>query len=1159
MLRRFVIVLSLVLTLLSASAFSQDFRGTIIGEVTDTAGAPIANAKVTVTSLARNSSAATTTNSIGRFTVESVPSGKYQLTIEHDGFKRFVYENIAINSADRIALNAALQIGDVTEIITVNDDASLLQTETASRIALVENRVLENIPTNGRNLYQLQYTLPGVIKNSTYWGSMELYAFGNVNGVSISGGRSGENETLIDGVSNTRPDRGVAYVPSLNGTQEFTLRSNTYDARFGRIGGGVTAITVKSGANQLHGQLFEFLKNDKLNANDWIANKFDDRRSPFKNNTFGFEVDGPVFLPKLFDGRNKAFFMLSLEGMRERGEDGNIRTLPTAQMLQGDFSNLRDSDGNLITIYDPATTRLVNGSYVRDPFPNNKIPANRINPVAAKVASFYPKPNQPAGPDNVDNYAIFQPQKNGYDSWLGKMDLRLGENHALAFRYGQTPWSDYANIVWGTNAAEPSGTSPATRVSRNWGWDWTYTINPATIFNLRGGLARYEGFSGNSFAGGFDPRELGFPSSLVSQFTALQFPRFQIGRYSELGATRVTDYEARDTYSAQPNLIITRGKHDLKTGVEFRLYNDNHLQPGAASGHYDFDSSWTQADPQRGDALSGDDFASFLLGLSTGGYIERNIDPAYQNHYYAVFAQDDWKLRHHLTLNLGLRWDYESPRTERFNRMVRGFAFDQPSPIASKVPGLNLKGGLVYAGSNGESRLAFEPDRNNFQPRIGIAWQFKSKWVLRGGYGLSYLGQSGNGSSAGYSRDTSLIASIDGGIRPAVTLSDPFPTSLYPNGLLQPIGNSLGLATDLGQAAYAQYLNRPLPYSHQFSFGVQRELPGGWLVEASYVGNLTRKLPVFLDLNFIPANVLNSIPVADRPAYLSAEVPNPMAGLLPGSGLNGATIPRQQLLFAYPQYAGVGISDVPIGSQRYDSLQVQATRRFSKGLAASVAYTISKTLEQVSLLNAQDVNLSDLTKTKLEKRLAEYDVPQKLAVVTSYELPFGRGKHFGNGMNKVFNGLVGGWNLNVQWVYQSGFPFDFPNAAPLAAGSAKLSGSERDKRSESGRFDPSVDKWFDTSLFPNSEPVPYTLRNFPTRFPDMRSPNLNTWEISAFKQFVIKERIRWQIRADFQNAFNFPFFARLQSNDVTDQRFGQLRADITNETRRIVAVLKIIF
>ncbi|MEP7338925.1 MAG: carboxypeptidase-like regulatory domain-containing protein, partial [Acidobacteriota bacterium] len=229
--RRFVIVLSLVLTLLSASAFSQDFKGGIIGEVTDSASAPIAGAKVTMTNLARNTATMTTTNSAGRFTVQSLPSGKYQLTIEHDGFKRFVREGIEINSADRIALNAALQIGDVTEIITVNDDAPLLQTETASRIALVENRALENIPTNGRNLYQLQYTLPGVIKNSTYWGSMELYAFGNVNGVSISGGRSGENETLIDGVSNTRPDRGVAYVPSLNGTQEFTLRSNTYDAR----------------------------------------------------------------------------------------------------------------------------------------------------------------------------------------------------------------------------------------------------------------------------------------------------------------------------------------------------------------------------------------------------------------------------------------------------------------------------------------------------------------------------------------------------------------------------------------------------------------------------------------------------------------------------------------------------------------------------------------------------------------------------------------------------------------------------------------------------------------------------------------------------------------------------------------------------------------
>ena len=1150
----------LFLCALACSALAQEFRGTITGDVTDQSGAPIANAKIILTSIERNQTTDTVTNAAGRYTVQFLLPGKYKLTVEKEGFKRFVREDIDITSADRLGLDVKLEVGSLAESVTVTGAAPALQTETASRTALIENRVLENVPTNGRNLYQLQYTLPGVIKNSTYWGSMELYAFGNINGVSISGGRTGENETLIDGVSNTRGNRGVVLAPSLNSTQEFTLRSNTYDSQFGRIGGGVTSITLKSGTNALHGQVFEFLKNDKLNANDWVANANGVSRPAFKNNTFGFEVDGPVYIPKLFDGRNRAFFMVSLEALREPQISTQIRTLPAAEQLQGNFSNLKNAQGQTVRIFDPATVRLVNGVYVRDQFLNNTIPTNRINPVAAKVAAFYPKPTRAGGVDGQQNYVVVLPSRNSYDAWSGKMDFRLGQRQSLAVRYGQTPWENFARIIWGTNAAEPSGEAPSTRVSRNWGWDWTYTISPTMVFNLRGGLARYEGFSGNNFAGGFDPKQLDFPAALVSQFSALQFPRFNLGTYSELGATQVTNYEVQDTYSIQPNLSLTRGQHFIKTGVELRLYNSNRLQPGAASGNYTFGKNWTQADPLRADALSGNEFASFLLGLPSSGSVDRNIDPAYRNKYYATFVQDDWRFTSKLTLNLGLRWDYETPIVERYNRMIRGFAFDQASPIASRVSGLNLKGGLLFAGTSGAERLAFNPDRNNFQPRFGVAWQFRDKWVLRAGYGLSYLGQSSTGSAAGFSRPTPLIASTDSNITPAVTLSNPFPTTLYPTGLLQPIGSSQGLATNLGQAVSAQYLNRPLPSSHQFSFGFQRELPGNWLAEVSYVGNLTKQLPVSMGLNFLPREVLESRPVAERSAYFSAQVPNPMAGLLPGTGLNGANVARQQLLFAFPQYTQVTITDVPIGGQRYNSLQSSLTRRFSKGVAVNVAYTFSKTLERINLLNAQDANLSDLTATTLEQRLYQFDVPHKFAFVFSYDLPFGRGKRFGNEMHKVANAIAGGWNLNMQWVWQSGFAFDHPNAAPLAARSARLTDEERNKRAKNGTaFDVSVDKWFDTTLFPTQAQAPFTVRTFPTRFADVRSPSPTFWEISTFKEFLIKERVRWQIRADFQNAFNYPFFGVQQSNNVTDSRFGQLRADISNEPRRIVAVMKITF
>jgi hypothetical protein len=322
---------------------------------------------------------------------------------------------------------------------------------------------------------------------------------------------------------------------------------------------------------------------------------------------------------------------------------------------------------------------------------------------------------------------------------------------------------------------------------------------------------------------------------------------------------------------------------------------------------------------------------------------------------------------------------------------------------------------------------------------------------------------------------------------------------------------------------------------------------------------------VSLGQNFIPASVLTSMPVASRSAYFTAAVPNPMAGLLPSSSINGATVPRQQLLFAYPEFTAVSITNVPIGTSNYNSFQSKVTHRFAHGLAVHGSFTISKSLEQVSVLNAQDTNLSNLRATPLEKRLTAFDAPRSLAIVTSYELPFGKGRRFGGTMRPLLNGIAGGWNLNAQYTIHSGFPFAFPNAANLVAQTANLHDSQRDANAQkAGRkqFDPSYDVWFNTSIFPTQAQAPFTLRNFPTIFPDVRSKILNVWDMSIYKEFPIKERVRWQVRTDFHNAFNHPWFGNLASNNVTNANFGQLSVssiDDTSESRLIVLVMKIIF
>ncbi len=1161
--KRVVCLAMLLVAALAPSVLAQDVRATITGTAVDPTGAVIAGVQIRVTSVERGTVTEAVSNEAGLYLVRFLQPGAYTLTAEKAGFKKFVRSGINLAAADNPQVEIKMEIGQTSDSVTVTGDVSLLQTETSSRSATVESRAIEDIPTAGRNLYQFQYSLPGVIKQSRYWGSMELYAFGNINGVSISGGRSGENETMIDGVANTKMDRGVTFAPALNGTQEVSVQTNSYDAQYGRIGGGVTLITTKSGTNDFHGQLFEFFKNDKLNAADWIANKNGEGRTPMRNNTYGFEVDGPIWIPKVLDLRNKAFFMLSLEGLREHIASGQIKTMATAAERGGDFSALRNSAGQQIAIYDPLTTRLENGKYVRTPFAGNLLPGPRISAVAKAVTGYIPLPNQAGeGGDHLNNYANFSPATNGYNSWLGRFDFKPSQNHTFAGRYGETPWINWSKVVWGTNAAEPSGEWPSQRISRSWGFDYTWTINPVAVFSLRAGLARYEGFSGNTFAANFDPRQLGFPDKLVSQFTTLQFPRFNMGNYTEVGASTVTSYETNDNYSITPILNLVMGRHVLKFGGDLRRYNRNTMGPGLASGSYDFSKIWTQASPQTADSASGNEFATFLLGYPTGGTVARNIDPAYRSQYYSMFVQDDFKASRTLTINIGVRWDYESPAMERYDRMIRTYDVGVHSPIQAQVPSMNLYGGLVYAGVNGVSRMAFDPKRMNFQPRVGFAWQFAPKWVARGGYGFSMLGQQSFGPATGYSQPTNLIASTDGNLTPAVSLSDPYPSNLFPSGLLKPIGNSMGLSTNLGQSVQGQFLDRPLPQSHQFSFGFQRELPFSMVGDASYVGNMTRRLPVGLGNNFLPLAELTKLPVEQRQAYFTQQVPNPMAGLLPNSGINGATVPRQQLLYAYPHFSQVTFTDVPIGRQSYHSLQTRLSRRFSKGFMMQGSYTWSKTLEATSILNSQDINVLNLRDTGLEQRLLNYDIPHKFNIQAIYELPFGKGKLLASSANSFVNAFIGGWNLSGQWAKQSGFAMDFPNNANIVARSAKLTDAQRlDIAKANGRsyWDVSYDPYFDTTIFPKTAQPNYTWRAYPTRFPDVRAQGVNSVELSMYKQFTIKERVKWQIRADAYNAFNHPWFGQPATTAVNNSNFGKLNADMNNETRIISLVMKIMF
>ncbi|MFB3826382.1 MAG: TonB-dependent receptor domain-containing protein [Bryobacteraceae bacterium] len=1148
---RSVLLCGAALLLGAGMARGQEVRAVITGLVTDPSGAPVASAAVSATNRATNTATSTTTNEAGSFVTPFLQPGEYELAVEAAGFKKFLRQNIILQSQDKLRVDVQLQVGDLTQSVTVSEQVTMLQTESASRAQIISNELIANVPTQGRNLFQIAWAAPGVVKTGT-WRYLRSFDIGGTSGLSVNGGRNKENEVLLDGISNVQADRTVIHVPTIESVQEFKVQTNTYDAQYGRTGGGIVTIVTKAGGNNFHGNLFEYFQNSRLNANQSEMNRGGIRKPPMSLNTFGAQASGPVYVPKVFDGRNRLFWLLSYEGMRQRSADPSVATFPLMEWRQGDFTSLYNAQGQQVQIYDPLTT---NRDGIRQPFAGNRIPAARISPIATEVFKYYPAPRTPGeGPAHINNFPYPSLWIADMDQWIGRMDFVINSRNTFFFRYGQNPFSEYRGIVFGLdNVAEPTGNAPLVRNGRNWTMDWTSTLTPRMTFNLRAGLNRWEETTGSIIGAGFDQRKLGFDPALVSQFTKMQFPNINLGAYQYVGTNRLLNFSADDSYTVQPNAALVVGKHFLKFGAEGRRYNDNRPNPGMASGSYTFNKNWTRRSSAVADAVSGDEVASFLLGYPGSAYVDQNIDPAYTHNYWALFLNDDWKVSSRLTLNIGLRWDYESPNIERRDRMVRTLDFNAASPIAAQVKGLNLKGAVLFAGRDGQPRGAFEPDRNNFQPRIGASYRIGAKWVLRGGYGLYYLGQNEQGSAMGFSQRTNAIVTLDN-LTPAVTTANAF--ALLPGGkMIAPVGASNGAASFLGEGLTVNWVQRPLPYSHQYSFDIQRELPGNMVVEAGYVGNITSKLPMNFALNYVPVNELNRRTAAGAidVAYYTARVENPMAGLIPNNAaLNGSTVTRPVLWYAFPQYNGVTVANVPIGRQRYHGMQSKVSKRFSHGLTFLASYTINKVLEQANVLNAQDFTLANWESTRLEKRSAgQIDAPQKFTLAGVYELPFGKGKPLASNVSGLLNQIIGGWQLNWDVSYMSGWTLDYPNAAQVTTGSAKIDNGN-------------IGRWFNTSLWDNpatgkrvAAQEPYTLRTFPTRFSDVRLPGPQNWDASLSKYFPFTEQLRLQFRFEMVNMMNHPWYADIASVDVTNAAFGQLNPTQRNLPRFIKLALNL--
>lgn len=1145
-------LLPLILAAISLPLSAQEFRAGITGIVKDSQGAVMPGVSIEAQNTATKDILRTNTNEAGSYAFPVIPIGVYRVTATAPGFKQAVRDNLELRVGDRVQQDFVLSVGIVNEEVTVSAGTDLLQTIATDKGQVVDEQNVRDTPSVGRNPFLLGIEATGVqfdIGANALSRSVRPFDAGNnvAEAMSINGGRTGASDLLLDGVPNTGVETGssatnMAFVPNQDAVSEFRIASNNYDAQYGRTSGGTMTVSIKNGTNQYHGAAYWYNKNTILTANTFDQNRIGNPRAAYHQNEPGVELDGPVVIPHLYDGHNKTFFMYSYELWRDAIPSPATSTTPQPLALQGNFTSTLQSNGNPITIYDPLTTAQTGtNTYTRSPFPGDFIPSNRFNPVGAKIVSYIPLPNQPGQSNNL----VVAPntRTDAYDAHVARVDQDINAKERFFSRFVRGFRTEVNDTNGFPKVASPQYTDG--RLSQGGNADLTTILSPSTVLTSRVGYLRHDLWI-TLYTSGFDPTNLGFPSYLLNTLPPY-FPAIQPSSYTSFGSGRSAGNQFTESASWSWSEMVSKtiDTHQLKFGGEFRVMLDNINSPTTNFGTYTFSPAWTQFNALNSSTGTGNSIASLLLGLPSGGSAPINAALAWGYHYYGFFAQDDWRVTPKLTLSMGLRWDYESPVTERNNQDDGAFDFSANSPIQvvdPLQPGLTLKGGLTFPASG--NRLPYNRDLNNFQPRIGIAWHPWDKTVIRAGYGLSYFATFTPPPTQGFSTSTPYVGSNDGGISSnGNSLSNP-----YPQGILTPSGSKLGLSTFLGQSISFVDPNRVIPKVEEFSVGIQRELPSRSVVEVSYVGSRSNALDVSHQLDAVTLPQLLQYGGNFASPNLTDSVPNPFAGLLPSTSINGATTTRQQLLLPYPQFTGVTETSIPVGYAWYNSMQIRFDKRVSRGLNFLVSYTLSKTMEAVTFLNNQDAGPA--------RTLAATDTPNRIVVSGNWSLPlFSHAK----GIAGVF---LKGWQLNGIFMREDGFPLTAPSGFYSAGIDPSLGAATTDQR------------YFNTCTLEtngtrvncasSSEPIAFiqqqnnTLRTLSPRFPSLRPPKVPNADLSMFKAFQLRERMRLQFRAEAFNATNSPQLG-LPNTSLTSTTAGVVTLTQSNDPRNIQLSLRLMF
>ena len=1113
-----------LLPIIHAALHAQNYQGAIRGTVSDVSGAALGTVKVSLTDQATNVSRSTITNADGEYVFSSVDPATYAISAESPSFKKFIRRDVSVATQASVTTDVQMELGTVSQSIEVTEEAPQLESSNASNGQVIDAQKLSDLPNLGRNPFLFAKLSTNVVPV----GDPRFNRFQDQSGssqISIAGGPIRGNNYTIDGVPITDSVNRAVIIPSIEGTQEMKLQENTYDATMGRTGGGVFNTYLKSGSNVLHGSLLAYTR-----QTDWLANTF------FRNANgqaiadqpqynWGGSLGGPVSLPRVYNGHNKTFFYLVTESYRQKSPLTDQYTLPTAAERAGDFSASRR------ILYDPLTSRACTTAdacptgitTVRRPFAGNIIPANRLNAVGQSVLGLMPLPQ--TGVIDAINFTGSDTLTDRADEYMAKLDHEI------------RPWWKMNASYLHYKSREPGGNTLGTILTASSGSPYLLyrkvdatqvnsimTLNPTTVLNLRFGFNRFPNIT-NPVNYGLSPATLGLPVNYVNSLQAHYLPEFDFSsnpnNFSNVSPSNTVFY-SRNWLGSVSKFA---GRHNLTFGVDYRSIHTDFLSLSQTAGLFAFNGVFTQQYPTRTNG-TGSDFADALLGYPSSGNVNTTTKLYTQVNYIAGFIQDDFRATSRLTLNFGLRYEFETGVKERNNHYVVGFDTNAINPLASSVTGIVPKGVIQYAGVNGGDSYCCTPAKNKFGPRVGFAYSWRDKTIIRGGFGMFYapIRFADDASLAlGYTQTTTYVASNNGNSTPANSLANPFPA-----GILQPVGNSLGGLTGVGSAFNYLDQNRTSGLVFQYSFDIQRQLPRNIMFEIGYIGSSSRHLQTSstgtgsYDINQVPDSYL---PLGSQ---LAASVPNPYY-LHGGSGIIGSpTVAAAQLLRPYSEYGNIGILTNPAHA-RYDSMIAKVQKKMSSGLTFLSAFTWSKNMDNEfasgNFFSGSSSAPQNAYNLEAEYSLALSDTPLRWSNTLTYELPFGKGKRFLGGANKAVDLALGGWQINLTNVYQTGFPlaiYENTNQNAILGTGVQRPNATGVSPDMSGSVEARLRNYINPAAF-SSAPA-FSYGNL-SRTISYRGPGMKNWDSSLFKNFAVTERFHAEFRAEALNTFNSPQFA----------------------------------